>query len=99
MMARNDPHSNCPFQIHFYPLITVRQGCVCSLPISHGLCILRVCGEMTEEWDGKRDGRKRAGAHEVEKKGSGWNFNDVVNETGVRNPHATRSQFSFSKVY
>lgn len=36
----------------------------------------------------------------MRKKGDpGLNFNDEVDQTGERNPHATRSQFPFTKAY
>lgn len=65
MMARTDPHSSCPSQIHFYPLITVSQGCVCVC--SHGLCISCVWREDRRMGSKGERGRKRgrAGAHEV----------------------------------
>lgn len=100
MMAESDLQSNCLSQIHFYPLITVSQGCVCSLPVSQGFRI-SVFARMDM---GREGGRGRAGVEEwrriMRQKGDpGWNFNDTMDGTGERNPRATRSWFSFGKAY
>lgn len=61
MMARADPHSSCPSQIHFYPLITVSQGCVCALTwFMHFSCVER----------GQKNGKQRR-VREKERKGRG----------------------------